>query len=275
MEIVLPYRQFRPSALLAGFVECYWAWRSAGDSGRAERLIPGGRVELVFNFGKEMQWLMADPLSAGVALHGAHVIGQRDRIFYCRAHGVVELFGVRFKPGGFAAFSPTPVNLLLDQLLPAAELFGPRAGEWRMRLYEAGSDDRRVSVIEELLCTALRLVGPKPGPLQEALRLIRQSEGLSVEAIGEKIGWGYKRMERAFLKEVGYTPKGYSRLIRFNKAIRRMEKVPSLTELGYLYGYYDQAHFIKDFSRYTGTTPGRFRLGENRVAEYLLRNQPV
>ena len=112
-------------------------------------------------------------------------------------------------------------------------------------------------------------------PVCFALDRLRREEGIAVEALCEQVGWGYKRMERAFLKEVGYTPKGYSRLVRFNKAIRRIGGTDSLTSVGYAAGYYDQAHFIKDFARFAGMTPGKFRVEENLVAELLIRNQPV
>jgi AraC-like DNA-binding protein len=45
--------------------------------------------------------------------------------------------------------------------------------------------------------------------------------------------------------------------------------------VGYACGYFDQAHFIKDFARFAGMTPGQFRVEENPVAELLIRNQTV
>ena len=39
----------------------------------------------------------------------------------------------------------------------------------------------------------------------------------------------------------------------------------SLTEIAYDSAYYDQAHFIKDFKEFTGTTPNKF-LGADAMA---------
>jgi AraC-like DNA-binding protein len=44
----------------------------------------------------------------------------------------------------------------------------------------------------------------------------------------------------------------------------------SLTELAYRTGYFDQAHFIKDFKRYTGMTPGQYlKRNFNQESQYL------
>ena len=270
MEIAPVYRQYRPSPALADHIECYWVWQGDHLSGQVERLIPGGRVELLFNFGTEAQWLMDGAAFPGQLLDGAYIMGQRDRLFYCRPSERTELFGVRFRPGCFTAFSPIPLHLLLNRLLPASELFGILMYE---QLFEAGDDASRVRVMDSLLGGVLR--GTSSKPVLFALETLRRVEGITVEAICEQAGWGYKRMERAFLKEVGYTPKGYSRLVRFNKAIRRIGGAESLTSVGYACGYFDQAHFIKDFARFAGMTPGQFRVEENPVAELLIRNQAV
>jgi AraC-like DNA-binding protein len=242
-------------------------------SGRVERLIPGGRVELLFNFGAGVEWLMDRPTAAGLELRGAYLMGQRDRLFFCRPAERIELFGVRFRPGCFAAFSPTPLHLLLNGLLPASELLGASMRTLYEQLGGCGDDASRVRLVDGWLCSAL--AGSCSAGVGFALETLRRVEGITVEAVCEQVGWGYKRMERAFLKEVGYTPKGYSRLVRFNKAIRRISGEDSLTSVAYACGYYDQAHFIKDFARFAGMTPGQFRVEENAVAELLIKHQAV
>jgi len=273
MEIASVYHQYRPSPALADYIECYWTWRGDRMSGREERLIPGGRVELLFNFGAAVEWLMDRPDAAGLELRGAYLMGQRDRLFFCRPSGRVQLLGVRFRPGCFAAFSPTPLHLLLNSLLPASELLGAGMRILHEQLGGCGDDASRVCLLDDWFGGAL--AGSCSAGVGFALEQLRRVEGITVEAVCEQVGWGYKRMERAFLKEVGYTPKGYSRLVRFNKAIRQIGGEESLTSVGYACGYYDQAHFIKDFARFAGMTPGQFRVEENPVAELLIRNQAV
>lgn len=77
METALPYRQYRPAVVLGDYVECYWAWRTKRPSIGAERLIPGGRIELAFNFGDEMDWVDGQCLFDGNALPGCSCHGPK------------------------------------------------------------------------------------------------------------------------------------------------------------------------------------------------------
>jgi AraC-like DNA-binding protein len=44
----------------------------------------------------------------------------------------------------------------------------------------------------------------------------------------------------------------------------------NLTELAYRFGYFDQAHFIKNFKKYTGMTPGQYlRTNTGQESQYL------
>jgi AraC-like DNA-binding protein len=86
----------------------------------------------------------------------------------------------------------------------------------------------------------------------------------------------YKKLERLFLKYVGYTPKSYFRLLRFNRALRQIHRRKDfLTSIALDCGYYDQSHFIKDFKQFTGLSPGRFEPDQHKVSGFLVRKQPV
>jgi AraC-like DNA-binding protein len=56
---------------------------------------------------------------------------------------------------------------------------------------------------------------------------------------------------------VGLTPKAFAQILRFDKGIRRLRREGrrSLAEVAQDCGYYDQAHFNRDFRRFAGTTP--------------------
>jgi AraC-like DNA-binding protein len=281
------YRQYPPSALLADLVECYWTFRTSAliPPGQKERLIPGGRVELIFNFAAPLHWLI-DDLSSGYPVISPHLMGQRDRIYYCRPSGPSHLLGIRFRTGGPARFIKTSLSQLLNKMIPAEDILGPTILEWETRLLQHQDDRTRISLIDQLLIqkqTATNLPGNPV--LQHAIGFIRQNDEPSpIASFCNDSGWSYKKLERAFLQEIGYTPKAWHRLVRFNKALRYIDtardqshtaKHQSLTKIGYHCGYYDQSHFIKDFRRYAGASPQKFEAAENSIAAILIRNQPV
>ena len=56
------------------------------------------------------------------------------------------------------------------------------------------------------------------------------------------------------------SPVYYRKIIRFNKAAQLLlnDSENSLTEISYTCGYFDQAHFIKDFKEFGGISPSEF-----------------
>jgi methylphosphotriester-DNA--protein-cysteine methyltransferase len=71
-----------------------------------------------------------------------------------------------------------------------------------------------------------------------------------------------------FEKHVGIRPKYFSSLMQFQHVLRALESEQqfSWTQLAHDSGYFDQAHFINEFKRFSGLTPVTY-LGEK--GEYL------
>ena len=276
----LQYRQYPPSALLADLVECFWTLRTSAltTPGQKEKLIPGGRVELIFNFAAPLHWLIDDGFP-GYPVIAPHFMGQRDRVYHCRPSGPASLLGIRFRTGGLAHLIKASLSQLLNKMIPAEDILGPMVLEWEARMLQHHDDLTRISLLDQLLIQKLAAASIPDNPvLHHALGFIRQNDDPSpIATFCKNSGWSYKKLERAFLQEIGYTPKAWHRLVRFNKALRYIDtaKNQSLTKIGYHCGYYDQSHFIKDFCRYAGASPGKFETAENPIAALLIWNQPV
>lgn len=299
---MLSYRQYLPAALLADLIECYWVCRSPGLSQadfvsghftqgntpyKKERLIPGGRVELIFNLADPLDWLI-EPDSTKAdhprtdhpkaeRLTRAHVMGQRNQIYFARETGRTDMLGIRFRTGGVIAFTQIPVSGFLNRLIPVEDVFGQVMKKWESLLIEKKTDQERIQLLDRLLVKEVRPLPADWEALKMAINLFKTgTEDSSLQLICHRTGWHYKKLERTFLKAVGYTPKHYGRITRFNRAIRKMKNgTLSLTEIGYDCGYFDQSHFIRDFHQFAGTTPGHFQSEEHMIADMLIRYQPV
>ena len=123
---MLSYIQYKPANALADYIECYWICRAPFMAmSPLERLIPGGRTEMILSFGHPMQFLIDDDSSNDLAVTHAQIMGQRNRIYYAKQTGDTDLLGVRFKPGGISAFTSLPVSDLLNQIIPAEDVRYP------------------------------------------------------------------------------------------------------------------------------------------------------
>lgn len=233
---------------------------------------------MIFHLGTSFHWLIHPGAPQGELVSRVQFMGQRDRVYFGRPAGHTDMLGIRWKPGGLAALTATPLSGFLNRMVPAELVLGARIKGWEDRLQEQEGDANRVRLLEQLLTGLIGDLPGEPGILQAAIRMIReQPDELSVRAICQQTGWYYKKLERAFTVAVGYTPKQYCQIIRFNKAIRQISQYQnaSLTKISHACGYYDQSHFIKDFHRYAGVAPGSWEPAAHSIADFLIRYQPV
>lgn len=162
---------------------------------------------------------------------------------------------VRFTPQGASCLG-VPASELADRSVALDELLTPaRAREASERLCEASDTAARVKVVEGLL---LGLEWAPDLLVERALQLLGAGphEGSLVAAVARTLGISERQLERRFLARVGITPKRFASLRRFEQAVALARGSASLTEVALAAGYYDQSHFIREFRRFAGATPG-------------------
>ena len=91
----------------------------------------------------------------------------------------------------------------------------------------------------------------------------------TIAQLVRRVGLSPRRLIELFTNQAGMTPKRFCRVRRFHHALDRLHASPSrtlhLADLALACGYYDQAHFIRDFKEYSGLTPGEYLDSTNVV----------
>lgn len=88
--------------------------------------------------------------------------------------------------------------------------------------------------------------------------IIHKGKGnINIAKIAEEVGYNQRYLDRVFKEAVGVSMKKYAEIIRIQKAIYYLQNSLAY-EIYERLGYYDQAHFIKDFKKNTSLTPSRF-----------------
>lgn len=166
---------------------------------------------------------------------------------------------VIFTEGGAAALLRESLHELFGVSAALDDFIQRRfVSELEERLAEASNNQQRIELVEQFLLARLnerlndRLIGKAIQQIQLARGSIRINDLLPDLAISRD------PFEKRFRRVVGTSPKQFSTIVRLRTLIEQHAPGQPLTEVAYRAGYFDQAHFIKDFKAFTGEVPHLF-----------------
>lgn len=256
---MLRYREILPRPELSQYIKCYWSIEgNAGTKKQKETIIPDGSMELIFHYGnltKNNEGLIkTNPPKAIVA-------GQLLQHIALLTTGLIGMFGVRFYPFGACKFLRQPLNIFTNSDEFVSEVLKRDGKQLEEKIMESRSDFDRINLIEDFLLKRFTGDNEQFRAIEYSVKSIQHSGGcVNINSLVENLGINHRSFNRQFLKTIGISAKALSRVYRFQNAfyLAKSGKVRNLTELSYLSGYYDQAHFIKDFKNFTGSSPHIF-----------------
>lgn len=260
----MDYQVLNPVAELQPFVKCFWTMEAEREEQPIrQRIVPDGCMEMIFNYGDRFRQYFEDGTS--ILQPKSFVFGQITSFIEVAPTGVTGIIATRFLPEGLTPFLDIAVAELENKAVSIEEVFGEKGKQLEQDVISASDNQQRISIIETFLFS--RLTEPKAidAITRACVEVIFQSQGqLGVVELADKVNVNRRNMERKFTAAIGMSPKQLSRVARLQATLKMLDqkKYTSLTSLAYENGYYDQAHFIKDFKEFTGMSPKSF-FGEN------------
>ncbi len=232
-------------AALADHVVCVWSGTAPALESAPARVLPDGCADIVWAPGRA-PWVAGPDTAAKLESVPA---GPR--------------VGIRFRPGAAAAMLGLPASELRDLRVPLAELW-PRARAERLEeeLHGAPSIEACFQALERALAERAREAEP-PDPLVAlAVRTIaRRVRGRSARLGPPEGPLGERQLRRRFTQAVGYAPKVFERVMRFQRFLWLASDpaAPGLADLALRAGYADQAHLTRECGRLAGVPPSALR----------------
>ncbi len=234
-----------PPADLAAFIDSHWLvrWDRRSLPVYESAVMPHPSVHLV------------------VEPDGARVYGVTRHRYVRRLEGLGWGVGTKFRPGGFAPFARgMAASALTDRHVPATELLGDEARQ----LGATEDPEALLGTVHRLL--RLRLpVAPDPriSLVQEVVADIQRSApDESVAALADRHHLSVRTLQRLFAQYVGVGPKWVMQRYRLHDAIEGLDRRrrQDWTRFALDLGYYDHAHFVRDFRALVGRTPAEYEL---------------
>jgi AraC-like DNA-binding protein len=235
-----------PSQDLARFIERHWmvTWDLRGDAPFAQETLPHPCVNFVI----------------GTHRPGVHGVGTNR--FVAQLDGRGWVLGVKFRPGAFHAFYGRDVSELSERDVPIASVFGDEGAALEATVLARGGGRTCVELVEHFF--RARLPDKHDDNLDLAARaveIVRADPSIGrTRDLAACVSLNQRTLERLFERYVGVPPKWIIRRYRIHEACERVLSgaSPSWSALAQELGYFDQAHFIRDFKSQVGRTPAQY-----------------
>lgn len=239
------------------WVEHYWCvrWSLPEGSSYHSQVLTHPAVHLTVESG-------AGPRH-GFAMPAALLHGVVTRRFDFVINGSGRVFGAKFRPGGFGAFTGRDVAALTDQVVPAAGVLD--ASNLMGRVLAADDDGELAAMMDAFLLDRRPALDPTYERLLRIVADMLADRGLtSVQALCERHGVGQRTLQRLFRRYVGVGPKWVLQRFRLHDAQAMLDEGwhGDLSELAARLGWSDQAHFARDFRDLVGQPPSAYAAGQ-------------
>ncbi|RKN79256.1 helix-turn-helix domain-containing protein [Paenibacillus ginsengarvi] len=236
-----------PAPELAWMIKHYWIvkWDLRGQRPYPQVVLSHPNVNLVFE-------------KNTTRVYG---ITKTSETRIIEGRGIV--LGVKFRPGGFYPLWQKPVAELAGTSIPFRDVFGFEPDSLESDLLEQPEQDE-----EEMIRRTDRFFLSVAPARDEQVAwvdsivdtILRERDIVKVDQLVRHAGVSKRTIQRLFSRYVGVSPKWVIQRYRLHEAALRVEQgeQPDWAKLSIDMGYYDQAHFIKDFKAIIGKSPEQY-----------------
>jgi AraC-like DNA-binding protein len=237
--------RYEPAEELRLYIQHYWVteWDLRGQEPYRQVILSHPNVNLIFEPGL-------------TRIYGVTV---KTSSYLLQGHGSV--FAVKYNSGGFYPFWKRPVSGITGRSIELTDAFGEDARSLEDEII--GTKD--VSSQVERIDRFFRMRLPEPDDNVRLINemvaaLIAEREILKVEHLANRFDMSTRTLQRLFNRYVGVNPKGVIQRYRLHEVAEKIEDGEAIDwiKLSLDMGYYDQAHFIKDFKAILGRSPEEY-----------------
>lgn len=240
MERASTYREFHPSRDLAPYLVCHWIQTIHSRTEFAQRVLPDGCVDVL--------------LINGVAT----VIGPWTRPFVANLPPGTNIVGARICPGMASSLLGIPASELLNRSVPLDDVWGSARTSEFGRVADQRTVQARMSAMESLLLTREVTTRPVDHAIRAAIQWIARHPHGRIEQLGQWLGVSPRQIQRRFTTSVGYGPKLFQSVFRFQRLLHLTSNEGvqgNLARFAVNADYADQAHMSREVKRFSDKQP--------------------
>lgn len=254
----------RPTGAAARWVHAYHGYRQVGVPPTVHLGLPSPYLTVIFTLDEPLELLQHVDPSRPPGFYTAMVGGLHTAPALVTHDGAQSGIQVMLDPLGSRAVLGLPAAELAGIDVDAADVLGPAARRILDRLHAAPSWAARFAVFDAVLGEPMAAPDLGHPVVSGAWDRLRRSGGrLAVEQLAADFGCSQRYLGQRFRSELGFSPKVAGRIIRFDRARRRLAREGgTVAETAAAAGYYDHAHFDRDFRQFAGCSPTQWLAAE-------------
>jgi AraC-like DNA-binding protein len=177
--------------------------------------------------------------------------------------GGYDLFIVSFRVGRMPMFLEIRPYELVNTMIELTRINGIDVDSIGEKLMIKKDLHFRQNFIEELLCQVEFTFMKNNHVYEQATAIIEACGGrIRVGDVSRMLNVSNRTLERQFKATLGFSPKRFIRLVRFQKVIEKLQSgypFSKTTDIAYEFDYTDQSHLIRDFKSLAGILPSSFQ----------------
>jgi AraC-like DNA-binding protein len=237
--------QHAPAETISYFVERYWivTWDLSGQEPYMQETLPYPCVHLVFEKGN-------------TRIFGV-ITGKFSRLLEDKG----RVFGVKFKPGAFYPFVKSPISRFTDASICLGDVFDVDTTALEQAILSQADEATMIEIVEHFLRERLPRRDEHVEVINQIVdRIIADRKITKVDDVASQMNINKRTLQRIFSQYVGVSPKWVIKRYRLQEAADQVAGSEGVdwAKLALDLGYFDQAHFIKDFKTIVGRTPAEY-----------------
>jgi AraC-like DNA-binding protein len=204
-----------------------------------------------------------------------NITGQLTKHYHMETvPGTYKTIMIVFKPHGSYRLLGIAQNALSDKYTDMLALFPAIEPLYTLIIANAETPHKAVQHIESWLLNRLKTT-KSSRKFEEITNLldemIERKGNIQLKDVYTKLGMSKSSLERHFKEKIGLNPKLFNRIIRFNEAYKATSSLnfENWQDIVSQFGYFDQAHFIKEFKTFYGFVPSQLHKSKISVAGHV------
>ena len=258
------YQKFTPSGPLSAYVQAIWLAKKTENSQVLPfKILSDCGASVIFNFADSLQ-LARDSESAAVD-HNGVVIGPSKDLLGMTFNGSVNALGIHFLASGGHVFFSQAMNALANRFVNNEHnifLGGAELSDKLLSVTDNKTPQVFIDIIENHLLKELKQYETHAQKrLRHLIQLVEADPNFSLQELADMLKVSTREVQRIFKQFVGVAPNTFLRVNKINQAKAKIanNEFSSLTQLAIDSGYFDQAHFIRDFKSFMQATPKQYQ----------------